>query len=226
MLDDIKLYLQEVEEKQKINFLREYLQHIILKIISDSGFKNNLIFTGGTALRLIYKTNRFSEDLDFSLINKKGYTLEKLIKKIDIGLKKFGFFIEIKKIQNETINSFFIRFSNILQLLNLAVQPNQKLSIKIEIDTNPPRGGKIQEYIFYDRFYFFINHFSRESLFSLKLHAILFRHYDKGRDFYDLIYFLNKKVIPDLELFNKAVKQTLSKRSLHYTRFLLRLKIK
>lgn len=208
MIDDIKIYLKEIMENQKINFLREYLQQIVLKIISDSGFKNNLVFTGGTALRLIYKTNRFSEDLDFSLINKRGYALDKLIKEINFGLKKYGFSVEITKIEKKTVNSFFIRFTDILYLLNLAIQPNQKLSIKIEIDTNPPKGGVIKEYIFYDRFYFLINHFSRESLFSLKLHAILFRHYEKGRDFYDLSYFLSKQVKPDLELFNNAVRQT------------------
>ena len=87
-------------------------------------------------------------------------------------------------------------------------QKDQKLSIKIDIDTNPPKGGEFKEFIFNDRFYFLINQFTLESLFALKLHAVLFRVYNKGRDYYDLMFFLNKKIAPKLDLLNNAAKQT------------------
>ena len=208
MIDDIKNYLNEIPENQRINHLREYLQLMILKIISDSGFIKNITFTGGTALRIIYKTNRFSEDMDFSLTDKKGYGMNKLLKIIKQQLNKYSLDFEFSKIKNETVNSFFIRFNNLLFPLSLSPHENQKLLIKVDIDTNPPKGFDITEYIYYDRFYFTVNHFTPESLFALKLHALLFRTYIKGRDYYDLIFFLNKKIIPKFKLFQNAVKQT------------------
>ncbi len=208
MIDDIKSYLEDKPPHQKINFLREYLQSIILKIICDTGFKNKITFTGGTALRIIYKINRFSEDIDFSLTEKEGYNFNKLIDTVSSKLIKYAFNFEIKQIKTDIINSFFIRFSNLLSELDLSLQKSQKLSIKVEIDSNPPIGGKIEEYIYFDRFYFVINHYAPESLFALKLHAILFRRYQKGRDYYDLVYFLNKNIIPDIKLLNNAISQT------------------
>ncbi len=208
MIDDIKEYLKEIPENHKINYLREYMQQIILKIISDSGYKNNITFTGGTALRIIYKINRFSEDLDFSLTKKTGYNFDNLLKQIESSLEKYGLKFEFTKIKKEVINGVFIRFSDLLYPLNLTPQKEQKLSIKIDIDTNPPKGGEFKEFIFNDRFYFLINQFTLESLFALKLHAVLFRKYNKGRDYYDLMFFLNKKIAPKFDLFNNAVKQT------------------
>ncbi len=208
MIDDIKPYLEDKPLHQKLNFLREYLQCIILKIISDTGVKSNITFTGGTALRIIYKTNRFSEYIDFSLTEKRGYNFNNLIDIVSSKLIKYGFNFEIKRIKTDTINSFFIRFNDLLYELDLSLQKSQKLSIKVEIDSNPPIGGKIEEYIHFNRFYFVINHYTPESLFALKLHAILFRRYQKGRDYYDLIYFLNKNIIPDIKLLNNAIHQT------------------
>ncbi len=208
MIDDIKNYLNEIPENTRLNYLREYLQLIILKIISDSGLIKNITFTGGTALRIIYKINRFSEDMDFSLTDKKGYSLDKLLKVLKPQLDKYNLDFEFNKIKKETVNSFFIRFSNLLFPLDLSPHEHQKLSIKVDIDTNPPKGGDISEYIYYDRFYFTVNHFSPESLFALKLHALLFRVYIKGRDYYDLIFFLNRKTIPKFKLFQNAAKQT------------------
>lgn len=208
MIDDIKNYLNEFPENQRLNLLREYLQNIILKIISDLGYKNNITFTGGTALRIIYKINRFSEDLDFSLTQKKGYIFNEFLDKLKASLEKYSLEFEFNKIKNKTVNSFFIRFIDLLYPLNLTNQKDQKFSIKIDIDTNPPADADITEYIYYERFYYIINHFTLESLFALKLHALLFRKYIKGRDYYDLVFFLNKKVLPKFKLFKNAVKQT------------------
>ncbi|MBN1897698.1 MAG: nucleotidyl transferase AbiEii/AbiGii toxin family protein [Spirochaetes bacterium] len=207
MIDDIREYLKEIPENQKLNFLREYLQLVILKIISDSGYKNSITFTGGTALRIVFRTNRFSEDMDFSLTSKKDYNFKNLLTFLEKGLNKYGFSYELARVKEEIVNSLFIRFPDFLKALHLT-QQDKKLSVKLEIDTNPPAGGKTQEYIYYDRFYFVMNHFTLESLFALKLHAILFRKYTKGRDFYDLMFFLNKKVIPQFDLFKRAARQT------------------
>lgn len=84
----------------------------------------------------------------------------------------------------------------------------EKLSIKFEVDTRPPSGGTVQEFLFQDPILFMISHFDMASLFATRLHAFLFRGYDKGRDYYDLFFFLRKKVVPSLGLFRAAAKQT------------------
>ncbi|MBU1078304.1 MAG: nucleotidyl transferase AbiEii/AbiGii toxin family protein [Spirochaetes bacterium] len=208
MIDDIKDYLKDIPENQRLNHLREYLQLVILKVISDSGYKKNITFTGGTALRITQKINRFSEDLDFSLTDKKAYNFEKLLESINRGLNKYGFDFTFGKSKDTTVNSAFIKFNDLLYPLHLSFQKGQKLSVKLDVDTNPPKGADIKEFIYSDRFYFLINYFTLESLFALKLHALLYRVYIKGRDYYDLMFFLNKKIVPKFDLFKNAVKQT------------------
>lgn len=208
MIDDIKDYLKDVPENQKLNHLREYLQLVLLKIISDSGYKKNITFTGGTALRITQNINRFSEDMDFSLTDKKAYNFEKFLKSIDRGLNKYGFDFNFSKSKDKTVNSIYIKFNDLLYPLYLSFQKGQKISIKLDVDTNPPKGADIKEFIYNDRFYFLVNYFTLESLFALKLHALLYRTYIKGRDYYDLMFFLNKKIVPKFTLFKNAVKQT------------------
>src|SRR3989338_6258033 len=80
--------------EEKINTAREFLQLLILKIIYDNGYFKNLTFTGGTALRIIYKTRRFSEDLDFSLTDKTHYHFDSLVKTLQSNLEQNGFFLD------------------------------------------------------------------------------------------------------------------------------------
>ncbi len=80
--------------------------------------------------------------------------------------------------------------------------------INVVIDTNPPRGGTMELTLVNRSFLFTIRHFTLSSLFATKLHACFFRKYVKGRDYYDLLWFLGKKTIPDFALLNRAVVQT------------------
>ncbi len=106
------------------------------------------------------------------------------------------------------IDSFFLRFGGLLHSLKLSPIKTEKLSIKVEVDTRPPAGGVVKEYLFQEPILFMINHYDLPSLFATKLHAFLFRGYDKGRDYYDVFFFLRKKIIPSLPLFQAAVRQT------------------
>jgi predicted nucleotidyltransferase component of viral defense system len=213
MLDLIKQNIIKIPDNEtKIHLLREFLQLLILKIIYDKDYFKNLSFVGGTALRLLYGLRRFSEDLDFSLINKVGYDFDKFLKKIAYELEKYSLSVEIKKDEKEPIQSAMIKFKDILYNLGLSRQRGQKLSVKLEIDSNPPEGWNTELSLISKHFVFTVLHFDIPSLYATKIHACFFRKYIKGRDFYDLIWFLGKKAIPNFELLNNAIEQTEKKK--------------
>ncbi|GAG97683.1 unnamed protein product, partial [marine sediment metagenome] len=83
--------------EEKSNHLREFLQILILRELSDKGYFRNLSFVGGTALRFLFDLRRFSEDLDFSLFMKKDYKFDKLCLDLQRGLANYGFDIDIRK---------------------------------------------------------------------------------------------------------------------------------
>lgn len=192
----------------KYNYLREYLQLLILKIIDEYGYFRHVSFVGGTALRVLYDLNRFSEDLDFSLVNKKGFYFKSVIDRIKKELVIQNYKIEITAKDNKTVASSFIRFEHLLFELGLSPHKDQKLSIKLEVDCNPPAGFNTELSVINKEFLISINHHDLPSLFSGKLHAFLFRNYAKGRDYYDLLWFIGKKIIPNFEMLKNAIKQT------------------
>ncbi len=209
MMDPLRDYLQDLPVHQRLNGAREYLQRLILQALDQDGMRKALSFTGGTALHIIYGTRRFSEDLDFSLLNPKGYDAVRLSQSLNRQLNQFGLSPEIHQLKIEkNVTSFFIRFSDLLYPLQLSPNKNQKLSIKIEVDKRPPRGGDVEETLIQNPFLFLTTHYSLSSLFSTKLHTILFRKYTKGRDFYDLLYYLGHGIRPKLALFQNAARQT------------------
>ena len=209
MIENLQKYLLGFPPGQRPNALREYLQWLILQALDDGGYRPKLAFTGGTALRLIYGTQRFSEDLDFSLIIKKGYHSDALKDLILQRLRRWGLQAEVHQFKDErTVASFFIRFRELLQPLKLSPNVEQKMAIKVEVDKNPPSGGHVEDFLFQGPVTFLVNHYDLPSLFATKLHAFLFRRYDKGRDYYDLFFFLGKNIEPAMGLFRNAVRQT------------------
>ena len=213
MLDLVKQSITGIPDREtKIHTTREFLQLLILKIIYDENYFKNLAFVGGTALRILYNLRRFSEDLDFSLINKQGYKFDSFLGKITYELRKYGFSVEIKKNSKEPVQSAMFKFKDVLYLLGLSRQKDQKLSINIEIDANPPKYWNTETSLVSKHFVFTILHFDIPSLYATKIHACFFRKYIKGRDFYDLIWYVGKNIFPNFELLNNAIEQTEKKR--------------
>ena len=123
------------------NLVRDYLQVRILESLQKSGAMIPLAFHGGTALRFLFSHGRYSEDLDFALEGKLGnYDFRGYLKAIRSDLTPEGYQIEIKADDQKTVNSAFIRFPGLLYELGLSPMPNEVLAVKMEVDTNPPKG--------------------------------------------------------------------------------------
>mgnify|MGYP001416703578 CR=1 FL=1 len=209
MIEAIKQqFTKGMTGEDKLNRAREYLQLLSLKILDEKGAFKFMAFTGGTALRVIFGLRRFSEDLDFSLINKGGPTFLEIVDDLVKGLKLAGLQVESKAKVRNTVFSAMLKFSGLLKEIGLSPLESQNLSIKVEADSNPPEGGAIQSTFIQKSYVFNITHFDLPSMFATKLHACFYRKYLKGRDFYDFIWYMASRVKPNFLLLNNAIKQT------------------
>jgi len=193
------------------NAIREYLQARILGGLQRAGAMIPLAFHGGTALRFLYATARYSEDLDFALErNKNLYDFRTYLKTIKNELEAEGYALELKANDKRTIHHAFIRFSGLLYELGLSSHQNEVLAVKIEIDTNPPTGAGLATSVVRRHLTLQLQHHDPASLLAGKLHAILQRSYIKGRDLYDLLWYLSDATWPppNLTLLNNALLQT------------------
>lgn len=209
MLQTLYDKLQKLNtNEEKFNYLREYCQLLILKILDDIGGFKYLAFVGGTALRILYDLKRFSEDLDFCLINSEGYMFSQLMSTLENELRHYNINCEIRYKDHKTIASAFIKFNNLMNEAGLTPHPDQKLMIKFEVDQNPPSGYNTELTMISQDFLAAINHFDLPTLYAGKLHAVLCRKYTKGRDYYDLIWYLGRKIKPNYTFLNNAIQQT------------------
>ena len=201
--------------------LREILQEIVLLGLYDAGFFKYAAFYGGTALRILHNLPRFSEDLDFSLLESNSeFNLKPYEEAIISTLKAFGFdvTIEIKEKNNiSAIASAFVKGNTIEHLINInapkditsKIHRDQAVKIKLEVDTNPPLEFETANVIRLTPRPFSINAFTLPSLYAGKMHAILCRAWStrpKGRDWYDLIWYIAN----DVELDSIHLKSRLS----------------
>lgn len=198
----------ERSNEGKINKLREILQLYVLKIVQDKGYFSSVAFVGGTALRILYDMRRFSEDLDFSLIDKTGYDFSDIVSALKREFELSGLKIEARTKTAKTVQGSMLKFPELLGALGLSSLRDQKLSIRIEIDSAPPAGWEVEKTLINKVYMLNITHFDLPSLYSTKIHACFFRKYTKGRDFYDFMWYLGKKIKPNYELLNNAIRQT------------------
>lgn len=206
----LELAVAKTGYNQKLNTIREYLQSYILRIMHNAGVFRYTAFLGGTALRFLYHIPRFSEDLDFSIERNISYNFTDLVKKIKQELELAGYKVFISYNDEKTVQNALIKFEGLLYEAGISSRKEQRLSIKIEIDTNPPKGAIVKTDIV--NIYFPLSFLSYDvpSLFAGKLHALLSRRYTKGRDFFDLGWYLSrwKDIVPNINLLQNALKQT------------------
>ncbi len=196
---------------QKRSIIREYLQARILQMLQDNGIFLNWAFLGGTALRFLYALPRYSEDLDFSLVDTSiNCDFEKVLGGIINTFNSENYTVNITTPKKKTVMSAFIKFPGIFFEMGCSSRIEEVLSIKIEVDTNPPEGAEMETTIIRRFVTVNVNHYSKSSLLAGKLHAILSRQYTKGRDLYDFVWYLSDPLWPDpnLVLLNAALVQT------------------
>jgi len=194
--------IRSVEDS--LRALREIMQEIALLGLWRSKFFENAAFYGGTALRVLYGLDRFSEDLDFSLLEKrKNFDLADYSGALKRELASFGFAVEIEnrpKPASAAIQSAFLKADTRTQMITVEfdkglvqrVPRNQVLKIKLEIDVDPPPGFATEVRYLLRPVPFSVRTFSLPDLFAGKMHAVLCRGWKsriKGRDWYDLVWF-------------------------------------
>jgi len=205
------------------NALREIVQELALLGLWRSKFYEHASFYGGTALRIFHGLPRFSEDLDFSLLEPDpAFDLAPHLEAIRAELAGFGFSFAVERKLKEietAIDSAFIKGSTKVNLLEIGAPgdlasrlPTSKtIKIKLEIDTDPPSGAEHEVRTQLVPIPFQVKLFTPPCLFAGKMHAILCRqwkHRVKGRDFYDFVWYLGKGTPVHLTHLQKRMEQT------------------
>ncbi|MFQ5930726.1 MAG: nucleotidyl transferase AbiEii/AbiGii toxin family protein [Acidobacteriota bacterium] len=207
----IEVAKTETTDHARRNRLREYLQHALLRQLFERDLLEDLIFHGGTALRVIHGLARFSEDLDFHLSRPdQKYSAGAYLDDLRKDLQRSGYRVVLKPRLEGNVQSCMFGFERLLYECDLSPHENQKLNIRLEIDVNPPQGFRFERALINTYFPFVVLHHDKPSFMAGKLHAILQRRFPKGRDFYDVLFYLGrwKAVSPNIPYLNNALKQT------------------
>lgn len=194
--------------------LKEILQELALVGLWRAHFFEHAAFYGGTALRILYGLDRFSEDLDFTLLDPNPkYTLEPYHEAIRKELTSYGFSVEIDtkdKSWVTPIRSAFIKTNTLSELLNIGIpknlvrglHPDMLLKIKLEVDTDPAPAYDVETRFLLTPFSIGIRTVVLRDIFAGKMHAVLYRQWKgrvKGRDWYDWFWLVRQNVILSLQ---------------------------
>lgn len=205
------------------NALKEIIQEIALLGLWRSKFFEKAAFYGGSALRILYGLDRFSEDLDFSLLETDiHFSINKYCKAVTDELSSFGFHVTVQSKTKNTvtnIDSAFVKTNTLNNLITIDIPESftdrlhsgKLLKIKLEIDTDPPGHFKTEAKYIFQPIPFSINTFTLPHLFAGKMHAILCRTWQnrvKGRDWYDLVWYVGKGVTISLKHLESRMRQT------------------
>lgn len=187
--------------------LREILQEIALAGLYRGGFFKYAAFYGGTALRIFYGLPRFSEDLDFTLLEKDpDFDITDFLEAIKDEMAAYGLSVEVYKKDKSfesNIDSAFLKTDTIWQELELSARFPQltggsipSIRIKLEVDIDPPLHFRTEQKLLLRPFSFYVNTLTLPDLFAGKLHALLFRRWGnrvKGRDWFDMEWYIRRE---------------------------------
>lgn len=206
-----------------VRALREIIQEVALLGLWRAKFFEHAAFYGGTALRILYGLDRFSEDLDFSLLKPSpDFNLARYTASLEEELQAFGFNVRVEmigKAVESAVQSAFLKANTRNELLVIEageeltgqVAAGQLLKVKIEVDTDPPSGFSTQTRYLLQPIPFAVRSYSLPDLFAGKMHAILFRKWKnrvKGRDWYDLVWYAANHPRLNLAHLEQRMRQT------------------
>ena len=187
------------DEEEELNAIREILQEMILAGLARSDFFTKAAFHSGTQLRIFEGVRRYSEDLDFALLEPdRMFALRSYLDKVATELESVGVTLEVKDKSkaDSTIKKGFLKNDSLVRLLELQYTGKKgtlgtpaKTLIKLEIDTNPPAGASYRAQSLLFPYPASVRSFGRESSFAGKVHALLCRTYIKGRAWFDLVWY-------------------------------------
>jgi predicted nucleotidyltransferase component of viral defense system len=206
---------------QEQTMIREILQQTALLGLERQGIFEKAAFYGGTALRILYGLDRFSEDLDFTLLKSDPeFDFTPYLEGMKKELASFGFEMEVlqkKKNIETSILSAFMKMNTIQLYLTIgdekkskAHNHNEKVQIKLEIDTDPPSHFRVQNRLVLNPVSFYVLTLHKNDLFAGKMHAALYRAWKgrvKGRDWYDIIWYITNKVPLNLTYLEACMRQ-------------------
>lgn len=198
-------------EDELLNALKEVFQEITLLGLYRGGFFEKAAFYGGTALRILYGLNRFSEDLDFTLLEKNpDFAIEKYFLHVKDEFEALGISITLSKktkVSSSTIESAFLKNDTSIHTLNIqannldtilnGIHSGKRLKIKFEVDTNPPLKFQTESKTLLLPITFTVKSMTLPNLYAGKMHALLFRNWQtrvKGRDWYDFEWYVKNSI--------------------------------
>jgi len=212
VFDRMLSHYSSVTKGEKKNAVHEVMQEIVLAGLYKSGFFNKAAFYGGTCLRIFHGLQRFSEDLDFSLLQPDvSFSLENYFDPIIAEFKALGKEVEISRKTKTTqtnVESAFLKERS--EMYHLQFTTEKQVKIKIEVDTQPPPGFTTEYKTLMLPFSFMARCYSLSDLYAGKMHALLFRKWKnrvKGRDWYDFEWFVRYNIAINFTHLQKRVEQ-------------------
>lgn len=211
------------EKTPLIDKLREILQQVALLGLARHQFFEHAAFYGGTALRILYGLDRYSEDLDFSLIHTQHeFNFAPFLAGMHQELSSLGFELDVEMREKQVdtvIKSAFLKANTCALILSLhekhklkGIHPEQKIKVKLEIDIDPPAGNlPLESKLVKSPIPFYVTTYCKPDLFAGKMHAALCRAWQKrikGRDWYDLLWYISNKTPVNLSHLRERMIQT------------------
>ncbi len=213
--------INNLEDKK--NALKEVVQEVALSGLARSNFFNHAAFYGGTALRIFYGLDRFSEDLDFSLITPNdNFDLKEYFSYIENEANSLGLNFKVEEKVKEVdsnIKSAFLKGGTKEHIITFyendvdlkIINPRELIKIKFEIDVNPPAYASFENKFRLLPYPYQVKLYDMPSLFAGKIHAVLCRGWKrrvKGRDLYDYVFYLSKNAKVNLKHLKARMVQT------------------
>lgn len=197
------------------NAIKEICQEIALAALSRKDFFRIGAFMGGTCLRILHGLRRFSEDLDFVLLNEMAeFDWSSYLAAIEAEFRVFGLSCQAidRSRADQTVKKAFLKEDSFGQVLQLQFSRTrgdvQRVMIKLEIDTHPPKGALLETSHLVYPYPFAITTYDLPSLFASKCSAILNRSYAKGRDWYDFLWYVRRETVMNLRLLKSTLEQS------------------
>ncbi len=197
-LEEIRPYYPESLQIYERFIIREYLQYKILEIIFESPYQNKLVFMGGTCLRIVHGSKRFSEDLDFDNFNLSRNDFNGITEIVKTELERLGYKVEMRNIKKGAYHCF-IRFPDLLYKEGLTNHKEEKILIRLDTESHEFDYKPVQPLL--NKFDVFtqINTTPGDLLLAQKFYAVVNRKRNKGRDFFDIIFLLSQGQVPNYE---------------------------